>query len=184
MELAFSRTKPTLNSDKAVSGGTWPCNPWTKQRRRISEILISESSGDMCECLWVCECTFGLQFPTPTYCAGWKHTPNGFFVNYIPVGTAKRTVLLSSTHGGNTSDWSNDRPLMALSPYLPPAATLGSSTCWLRGGGTCFIGFEEGHPRCVCQITSIILSNAELTLRLLISYHIYIYIYSACSWCF
>ena len=50
MELAFFRTKPTLNSDKAVSGGTCPCNPWTKQRKRISEILISESSGDMCEC--------------------------------------------------------------------------------------------------------------------------------------
>ena len=45
--LAFFRTKPTLISDKAVSGGTWPCNPWTKKRQRISEILISESSGDM-----------------------------------------------------------------------------------------------------------------------------------------
>jgi len=53
MELAFFRTKPTLNSDKAVSGGTWPCNPWTKQRKRISEILISEPSGDMCECVRV-----------------------------------------------------------------------------------------------------------------------------------
>jgi len=53
MELAFFRTKPILNSDKAVPSGTWPCNPWTKQRKRISEILISESSGDMCECVSV-----------------------------------------------------------------------------------------------------------------------------------
>jgi len=139
MELAFFRTKPILNSDKAVPSGTWPCNPWTKQRKRISEILISESSGDM----WVCECTFGLQSPSPTYCAEWKHTPNGFFINYIPVGTAKRTVFLSSTHGGNTSDWSTDRPLMAQSPHLPPAATLESSACWLQGEGTCFIGFSQ-----------------------------------------
>jgi hypothetical protein len=141
MELVFFRTKPTLISDKAVSGGTWPSNPWTKQRKRISEILISESSGDMCEC--VCECTFGLQFPSPTYCAGWKHTPNGFFINYIPVGTAKRTVWFSSTHGGNTSDRSTDRPLMAHSPYMPPAATLEISAYWLQSAGTCFIGFSQ-----------------------------------------
>jgi hypothetical protein len=51
MELAFFRTNSTLNSDKDVSGGTWYCNPWTKQRKRISEILISESSGDMRECV-------------------------------------------------------------------------------------------------------------------------------------
>jgi hypothetical protein len=100
MELTFFRTKPTrlcqVEPGPVILG---------QSKEGEFQRYWSVSRLVICVSVWV---YLWLTAPSTMFCEGWQPTPNGFFLNCIPVRTAKCTVLLFSTYGGNTNDGSTD----------------------------------------------------------------------------